>query len=181
MVKKLFLGMSLVCFFFMFTLAFAQESSPLPEESKVKQQEYALPYAGILPDHPLYFIKNIRDKILLLLISDPIKKAEFFILLADKHLVMAVQLIEQKPELAVKTLNQSIDELKRAKESTFVVLVSINNQSRINSTKDRLSRSIAKHREVVKSLISQVPTRADSLDQIMTKINQLDEEFQKNK
>jgi len=47
------------------------DSSPMPldmaKEStdgaamKLKS-EYALPYPGILPDHPLYFLKDFRDK-----------------------------------------------------------------------------------------------------------------------
>lgn len=46
---------------------------------------YQLPYPGILPDNPLYFLKMIRDKIVGLLISDPLKKAEFDLLQSEKR------------------------------------------------------------------------------------------------
>ena len=40
--------------------------------------KYELPYPGILPDNPLYFLKQIRDWIMERLITDPLKKIEFY-------------------------------------------------------------------------------------------------------
>ncbi len=54
--------------------------------------EYMLPFPGILPIHPLYIFKNLRDRIIELLITDPISKSEFYILQADKKLNMGVSL-----------------------------------------------------------------------------------------
>lgn len=54
--------------------------------------DYPLPYPGILSDHPLYFLKKIRDSILVWLIRDPIKKIEFCILQSDKETSAAVLL-----------------------------------------------------------------------------------------
>ncbi len=67
--------------------------TPAPVVPKV---EYNLPYPGILPDHPLYFLKQLRDKILDFLITDPVKKAEFYILQADKRLSMGIALTDEK-------------------------------------------------------------------------------------
>lgn len=54
--------------------------------------EYTLPFPGILPTHPLYVFKNLRDRIIEFLIIDPINKAEFYVLQADKKLNMGVTL-----------------------------------------------------------------------------------------
>lgn len=54
--------------------------------------EYILPYPGILPTHPMYFFKTLRDRIIEMLIADPLSKGEFYILQADKKLNMGVSL-----------------------------------------------------------------------------------------
>jgi len=57
---------------------------------------YTLPYPGILPDHPLYPLKRIRDGMLLLLSRDSLRTIELNRLFADKHLVMATLLWEKE-------------------------------------------------------------------------------------
>ena len=64
-------------------------------EVGMKNPEYPLPFPGILPDHPLYFIKRFRDQMMERLIVDPVSKAKFYILMADKHIQMAVLLAEK--------------------------------------------------------------------------------------
>lgn len=66
--------------------------------------EYALPYPGILPDHPLYVFKKIRDAILEFLIVDPVRKAEFYILQADKRLAMALAYAQKDRSVSVPPL-----------------------------------------------------------------------------
>ncbi|MBI3576483.1 hypothetical protein HY086_00365, partial [Candidatus Gottesmanbacteria bacterium] len=61
----------------------------------VAKVEYLLPYPGILPDNPLYFLKAARDKIIEFLIADPVRKAEFYILQSDKRLGMTSMLLEK--------------------------------------------------------------------------------------
>lgn len=68
---------------------------------------YTLPYPGILPDHPLYPVKALRDRILEFLIRDPQRKADFYLLMADKRLNMGVALTEKgKYELAESTISK---------------------------------------------------------------------------
>ncbi len=76
--------------------AYESQQAPLPTPSN-----YALPYPGMLPDHPLFFLKQIRDRVMELLISDPIKKAEFYLLQADKRLSMALMYDEGKKKDSV--------------------------------------------------------------------------------
>ncbi len=51
-----------------------------------EKPEYILPYPGILSDHPLYFLKKFRDSVLEMLIADPTRKIEFYILQSDKEI-----------------------------------------------------------------------------------------------
>ncbi len=57
--------------------------------------DYALPYPGILPNHPLYPLKQLRDNTLELLTRDNLKKAELHLLSADKKLQMGKVLGEK--------------------------------------------------------------------------------------
>lgn len=74
------------------TTATVSRESPIggTTNSTVEQKvEYTLPYPGILPTHPLYRLKLIRDWIMERLIVDPLRKTEFYVLQADKYLAMA--------------------------------------------------------------------------------------------
>src|SRR5260221_7243175 len=96
--RKLLLFLPLL-FFVVFPpkVAFAQElmvsptatSSPTPTVV-----QYDLPYPGILPDNPLYTLKVIRDEVVSFFISDPLKKASFDILQADKRIGASLYLAE---------------------------------------------------------------------------------------
>src|SRR5579883_115828 len=48
--------------------------------------DYVLPYPGILPDNPFYFLKVLRDRLILFFISNPTKKSSFYLLQSDKRL-----------------------------------------------------------------------------------------------
>lgn len=69
---------------------------------------YTLPYPGLLPDSPLYFLKVLRDKILAFFISDPVKLSSFDILQSDKHTEASYFLItrENKIQLAESTFSK---------------------------------------------------------------------------
>jgi hypothetical protein len=84
--------------------AFAQEQA----SEAAKQVDYTLPYPGLLPDHPFYFLKNVRDTIVQLLIADPVKKAEFYQLQADKSFATGMTLLQKKKDtMAFASLKQS--------------------------------------------------------------------------
>ena len=74
-------------------------------ETKV---DYTLPYPGILPDHPLYFLKRLRDQILERLIVDPIRKIEFYMLQSDKGINTGIFLLAKQSEtLALETMTRA--------------------------------------------------------------------------
>jgi len=84
---------------------FAQEISTSPAALNV---QYDLPYTGILPDNPLYLLKALRDNALNLLITDPLQKADYDLLMADKRLGAASSLLDKgKVDLAITTLSKS--------------------------------------------------------------------------
>lgn len=68
-----------------------EEASP----SSAPAVEYIMPYPGMTPDHPLYFFKRLRDALMTILISDPVKKIEFSLLKSDKFMGMAVIMKEK--------------------------------------------------------------------------------------
>jgi hypothetical protein len=70
--------------------------------------EYTLPWTGILPDNPLYFLKALRDNAYSFLITDPLEKSQYDLLMADKRLGAAqILLNEGKVNLAITTLSKS--------------------------------------------------------------------------
>jgi hypothetical protein len=71
--------------------------------------DYQLPYPGILPDSPLYNLKIIRDKVLGFFISNPVKKAEYDINMADVRISAALALADQKKDtpLAKTTISKA--------------------------------------------------------------------------
>lgn len=80
-------------------LVSAQELTPTLTPSTQATQspiiKYDLAYPGILPDHPLYKLKVLRDRISLVLIGDPIKKIEFYRLQADKGMLATAMLVDK--------------------------------------------------------------------------------------
>ena len=72
-----------------------------------KETVYELPYPGILPDHPLYFFKVVRDKIWAFSTRDNLKKVDIYILFSDKRAKMAQALSNKgKTDLAISTMSK---------------------------------------------------------------------------
>lgn len=141
--KKLFLGFFIVSLFFSVSLSVVAQENTQPED-------YQLPYAGILPDSPLYFLKTTRDKIISFLISDSLKKAEFDVLQADKRLQAGVQLVEKgKEDLAEVTISKG--------ENYFEEAISNIEEAKregkdIKPLQEIMSRSVKKHTAVLELL-----------------------------
>ena len=80
----------------------------LSDVTEVKAENkvaYQLPYPGILPDHPLYFLKALRDRLHLFFNRSLQKKTEIYLLYSDKRVASAQILIEKgKEKMALDTL-----------------------------------------------------------------------------
>jgi len=146
----------------------AVDGKPLPTSTitPVPKIEYPLAYPGILPDSVLYPIKMIRDRLLLFLTADPLKKTEIMLLFADKRLGAAKALIDGgKTELGVTTaskgekyllqaVNQAIQAKKEGKDT--------------QGLKEKLGNACLKHNEVIAELISKtIDNNRQSLEEML--------------
>src|SRR5690606_7708840 len=97
----------------------AQEALEIDSVSPTPVPEivYTLPYPGILPDNPLYVLKATRDRIVSFFIADPVKKAEFDLLQADKRVQAGFFLLHKEdPDipLAISTISKGQNYLHEA-------------------------------------------------------------------
>lgn len=137
----------LLLLLFIFT-AVANAQTPTPEASDSATVKYDLAFPGILPDHPLYKLKVLRNKISLALINDPQKKIDFYLLQTDKGVLAAAMLIDKnKIDLAAETtlkaehnytlLSQELYRLRQKPSQEFF---------------DKLEKAALKHQEILSSL-----------------------------
>ncbi len=109
---------------------------------------YELPYPGLLPDHPLYLLKTLRDRTLVFVTRDYENRSRIQLELSDKR-VRAGELLmdEKKYELAVTTFSkgeryfeQAIETLQSAKTQ---------GQAPTSGVVDQMKRSNIKHGEIL--------------------------------
>lgn len=137
------------------TKTLAGEEVEATQSSEV--EEYSLPYPGILPDNPLHFLKALRDRIILMLISDPVKEAEFNLLTSDKRIYAAQLLADRgKDDLSVSTLSKSNNYFQNAISSTAEAKKM---GKRVDIVLHNMEKSIVKHQEVL-SLMEKVLSKA---------------------
>ncbi|MDP3998925.1 MAG: DUF5667 domain-containing protein [bacterium] len=132
----------------------ASDNVPTPSaiQSKV---EYTLPYPGILPGHPLYSLKMIRDQISSWFITDPLKKAEFNLLQADKRLNSGLFLLDKgKTDLAESTFSKGENYL----EQTIAKVEGAKKAGKdISAMMSKLSLATLKHQEVLTEVLQKIP------------------------
>lgn len=175
---KIFASIAVVVvFFWALTLTLAQESVPLKPSSTPNPVNYALPYPGLLSDHPLFIFKKTRDLILTQLISNSIKKIEFRILLADKYLNMSIMLLERgNSKKSIESLQDSYAHLSNAYKGLSEIMPE--DELHRNNINDRFELSLRKYMEV----IQEMKGRGDSgytsqLDDLESKSQALYDEF----
>lgn len=138
-------------------LASAQELTPtLTPGTQATQSpiiKYDLAYPGILPDHPLYKLKVLRDKISVALINNPQKRIEFYLLKTDKGILATAMLVDKnKIALAEETA------LKAENNYTLLTNELYNLPKKPDSRFfKKLKDASLKHQEVLNSLLKRVP------------------------
>jgi len=133
-------------------VAFAQKISPVP----TPQVSYELPYPGLLPDSPLYFLRIIRDKTVDFLISDPLKKAEFDLLQADKRLNAGIYLFnknKRKTSLALSTISKAENYFEQALGKMGEARIQGRN---INEMERNLRNALKKHKQELEYFVKKV-------------------------
>lgn len=155
------MGKFLVLFSFLFFVfavpTFAQEQATA---AAVPVIEYTLPYPGILPGTPFYFLKTFRDKIISFLITDPKRQAEFDLLQADKRLVAGQYLLSQKPpkvDLAIETISKGENYFFFAIENAAIAK---KDHIDVNGLLDTMYTASLKHKEVLLQLEVVAPASA---------------------
>lgn len=146
--RKALLILFVIIFLSIIPHAYAQTSS----KSAAAEISYTLPYPGMLPDHPLYKLKVLRDKIVLRLISDPKKQIEQYLLLADKGIAMVPMLVDKgNIALAKETA------LKAEHNFTELTFVYKKNQLKPDAeTYKKLNLAALKHQEVLNAVRKKV-------------------------
>ena len=154
--KKKVLSLFFYLFFFLLippTFYFLQSQQVNLNQDKI---EYNLPYPGILPDHPLFFFKKVRDKILELTTRDNLKKAELYLLFSDKRIAMAMVLLKNgKDKYALTAFKQGEDYFLKIPK-----LLEMSKKQGVSASSDfiqRLKLSNAKHKEVGQTLLKDLP------------------------
>lgn len=154
------------------------EPSAERQAAASKKPEYQLPYPGLLPDHPLYILKTIRDRIIDFLIADSLKEAEFTLLQADKRLAASIVLVEKgKHELAEDTVSKGENYLARSVES----LRKASSEGKDTAAlKGKLAAALNKHEETLRLLAGKAEGKVkDRFTQLASDIVKFRDSLQK--
>ncbi|MBM3205489.1 hypothetical protein FJZ41_01395 [Candidatus Shapirobacteria bacterium] len=131
-----------------------EETNPEATMAASKEVDYFLAYPGILPDHFLYPVKMVRDRLWLWLTINPLKKGELMLLFADKRLGAGRALVEgNKIDLGLSTLTKGEKYLQQAVVQEDLA------KGRGENTQaflEKLSWASLKHEEVLLSLYQKV-------------------------
>jgi len=117
---------------------------------------YTLAFPGkILPDHPLWSIKALRDKLWLSVTTNPSRKAELKLLFADKRVGMSKILFEKENyEIGYSTLTKAEKYLEEAS-----VQEKINRDNGLDTTEflKGLNYSSLKHIQTIEEIMKIAP------------------------
>jgi hypothetical protein len=128
---------------------------------EAKILDYQLPYPGLLPDNPLYFVKDMRDSFLLFVAQDDLDRARVHLLLSDKSLAAAEPLAKKgKHQMSVEMVQKSQESF--AKIPAIVTNAKDKNGKALTSDQkkeflDQLRKANLKHRETIEDLMKEMP------------------------
>lgn len=145
-----------ITFLFLFIPPAFYFLSSQPISLNQEKIEYNLPYPGIMPDHPLFFLKEIRDYILEWTTRDTVKKAELYLLFSDKRVAMAASLAKSGKD------KQSVMAFLKGEKyfAKIPPLLEISRKQGVSPSGDliqRLKLSNAKHKELGETLLKDLP------------------------
>lgn len=168
---RLFLSVILLVSIVLALPIFTQISAQKITLSDTKQV-YELPYPGILPDHPLFFIKNARDKIVEFLTREPMKKAQLYLHASDKKVAMVSQLIKKgKDKLAIETATEAEEYFAKIADA-----IKTSKEQGVGPTEDFLNtlrNSNMKHRQIYEEQLKELPQGgSDSFAKVLDLVSQ---------
>lgn len=127
--------------------------------------DYYLPYEGpVTPDHPLWPLKAIRDRVWLIVTTNPYRKSELNLLFADKRIVASQKLFEQGDfETGYSTLTKAEKYLENACNIEQEIRGEGGDTTELAK---RLINASLKHRLVIEQILLIAP--GDAKDKIIT-------------
>jgi hypothetical protein len=141
------------------TTAYAQEASASAIASSPSSIDYQLPYPGMLPDNPLYFLKVFRDTLTSFFMNKPLDKANFDLLQSDKNVEASYLLVTQeqgKTALAFQTFSQAqdyfdqaINQAENAKNQGYSTQDLIKNLTLANQKHEQILEAIAQQTDQI--------------------------------
>lgn len=146
-------------------------------EMKGETVEYTLPFAGLLPDSPLYPLKVVRDNFWLFFTRDNIKKAEVLLLFSDRKTAASQMLFESgKWEKGVDTMTEAEQNFERMVD--MVVLSKSQGVSPDEGFIQKMKLSNTKHRQIIEQLLIAAPQGSrKALEEVMVLNGKLSEKM----
>lgn len=140
---------------FSFAASLKPSTTPQPTVTITPQKiDYYLVYPGMLPDHPLYKLKMIRDRVSVWFAGNSLKKGNLYLLLADKRLGAGQALIEgNKVPLGISTVEKGEKYLELA---VMQAITSKEAGDDIFSLIDKLKLAVLKHEEILNMIKEKV-------------------------
>lgn len=141
-----------ILFFSVFQKTYAQEATPEPTPTPTIIQ-YDLAFPGMLPDHPLFKLKILRDRMQLAMTSDPEARIRLLLRFADKRMLAAAILVDKHSwKLAKETV------LKAEHYITLLIPEFYNLEQPLDQKLlQKFQTASLKHQEVLAKLRERVP------------------------
>lgn len=162
---KYSLAIFLFCFIFLSLFLFPSYAIAQKEKSIELSDTkviYDLPHPGILPDHPLFFLKQIRAKFTEVLIREPMKKAEYLLVQSDKNVSIAIALAKKgKTKQALSFLMNAEQEYSRL--LMFFRASKLQGVGPYEGFVYKLQLSNLKHRETIDTFVKEFPRGQEPL------------------
>jgi CRISPR/Cas system-associated exonuclease Cas4 (RecB family) len=144
-----------------------------PKDASVS---YELAYPGLLPNHPLYVFKQIRDGFTEFMTRDQMKKARLRLQMSDKMTRAAQILIHDDKKNVSLTLKQ----LNYGEEYFAKTIADIKTSSKqgVKPTKeflDQLNLSLIKHKKVIEDIKTSAPQQKAKLQLLLDQYDRLEQ------
>lgn len=163
--KVLFLGLLVTTLFSASQIhAATPQSTTAAELIQDEKVIYTLPSAGqIIPGHPLFMIKQIRDGIEDLITRDPLQKAKLKLRNADRYIVYSQVLTEHNmPMRAVESIRTAISYQEDALAEINILFAQQKDADEDKKSESKqlrfvLVQSNIKQSEIIRDLLNKLP------------------------
>ncbi len=167
------------------SLALAQETPPTADASQavnldenVESQDLGVGEPRILPDNPIYFLKNWLRQVQSAFTFGSVAKAELKLKFANEKLIEAKEMVEksQSSEIIKKALGDYQQELDAIKTASEKIKQKAAENPEVGKFLDKFVKQQVLHEKILQKLEGQVPPQA--LEKIKTVKEEQLEKFQ---